>query len=160
MKKEELLHSIYYSSKSIENPEAFSKQSKIANNNNPAPNTEVKINASPNKTRIETIKVTYDDSIYNDKNFGYEQEYHNEQDYYGSGGNKNIANQANIKKTNKKQKIKNTNANDNNDYFGYDYQYEEGYGNNNFQASNKNYYNNYGGYINKQSYKGNNNYEY
>lgn len=161
MKKEEIMNSIY-NSKSIENPDQVSNQTNTANNLTPTAKTEAKSTPiAPESTGIETIKVTYDDSIYNNNNYGYGQEYYNEYDYYGTA-NKNTANQPNTRKNAKKQKNKNTNtnANDKNDYYGYDYQYDEGYGNSNYQGSNKNYYSNYGGYNNKQNYKGNINYEY
>ncbi len=169
MKKEEFMNSIYSSiSKAKENPEYSTIKTDF---NNPLTvNAELKTSTTPNNSGIETIKITYDDSIYNIKNYGYEQQ-ENYEDYYGSG-NKNYSNQANAKKglNNRKQKNKNTNPNDNNNgYYEYDYQYDEGYENNNYHASNRNYYDNSygGGYDNKQSHKGknnnnnnNNNYEY
>ena len=110
-------------------------------------------------TKIDTIKVTYDDSIYNKNNYGHDQQYYNEYDYFGSGNKKN-SNQIPSKKNIKKQKSKN-NANEINDYYGYNYQNDEGY-EYNYQNSSKNYYNITGANNKQQKYKSNsnNNFEY
>lgn len=110
-------------------------------------------------SKIETIQINQEESIYNDYSYDTKGNYNNNYDFYGNNNNNSKKNQRNKKQNYNNENNNNYNdiANNNNKAEYYEYEYEYDYGNNqSYQYSNKNYSYNYSNKNNKHGYNKNN----